>query len=92
MQFSVAAVLAFAASALAQTPNFDPITKPGQSETVAAGSSFQINWQPTAAYTGPVTIALLGGATPGTLDVISTIASKFICVLVRIGIVTYMNL
>lgn len=79
MRFSTATVLAFAAAAFAQNPtaNFDPITTPTQDENVPAGSTFEIDWEPSASYSGTVSIILLGGASAGTLEVLSTIACKF---------------
>ncbi len=76
MLFTAAAVLAFVASAVAQTAGFAPITKPGPSETIPAGSAYEIGWQSTAAYTGTVTISLLGGSSPGTLQPLTSIACK----------------
>lgn len=76
MQLSIAAVLAFASAALAQTDGFDPITKPTQGEMVPAGSTYQIVWQPSAARPGSIKIGLLGGSSPSTLSVVATIASK----------------
>jgi hypothetical protein len=78
MRFSVSAVLAFAATALAVDPTvgFNAITKPTEGEQVPAGSTYQIVWSPSAANPGPVTIGLLGGVDPGHLNVVATIASK----------------
>ncbi len=77
MRFSLATVLALAVTALADvTPGFDAITKPGQGESVPAGSTYQIVWQPSAAHPGAVTLGLLGGASTATLSVVGTIASK----------------
>jgi len=77
MRFAVsaAALLAFASSALAQTPNFDPITSPTKDEDVKAGSTFDIVWQPSSSYSGTVTLGLLGGSSPSTLSDVGTIAS-----------------
>ncbi len=77
MRISFAAVLAFAATVLADvTPGFDAITKPGQGESVPAGSKYQIVWQPSAAHPGAITLGLLGGASTATLSVVGIIASK----------------
>ncbi len=62
-----ATLLALASSALAQTPNFDSISKPTKDENVPAGATYTIVWQPSDAYNGTVTISLLGGSGPGTL-------------------------
>lgn len=61
-----ASALAFAASALAQTPGFAVLTSPTQGEKVPSGKTFTIKWE-AGKYTGPVTISLLGGDTPTTL-------------------------
>ncbi|KAE8447490.1 hypothetical protein EG329_010763 [Mollisiaceae sp. DMI_Dod_QoI] len=69
MRFStISAILAFAASTYAQTAGFDAITAPTQDQNVAAGSTLDIIWEPSANYTGTVTITLLEGATPSTLE------------------------
>jgi hypothetical protein len=80
MRFSITAVLALASSLVqAQydpTPGFHPITKPTQGEEVAAGSTYEIVWEPSASYPGTITIGLLGGDSPSTLDNLPPIASK----------------
>jgi hypothetical protein len=76
MRFSVAAVLAFATSTLAQIEGFNVITAPQKGEKVAAGSTYEIIWQPDAKNPGPITIGLLGGSQPDKLSVVDTIASK----------------
>ncbi|KAK4147871.1 Ser-Thr-rich glycosyl-phosphatidyl-inositol-anchored membrane family-domain-containing protein [Dichotomopilus funicola] len=60
---------------MAQTPGFNPITKPTEGEKVPAGSTYKIVWEPSAANPGAITIGLLGGATPSSLNVIDTIAA-----------------
>lgn len=76
MRFTItAAALAFAASALAQTTGFDAFTTPAKDENVPAGETYTIVWQPNG-VTGTVTLSLLGGATPGTLNVLNTLAGK----------------
>ncbi|KAL2064903.1 hypothetical protein VTL71DRAFT_4043 [Oculimacula yallundae] len=78
MQYSLvaAAILALTTSVFGQTPGFVPITAPTQDQNVAAGSTLEIVWQPTPARPGPITIQLLQGATPATLEVGATIASS----------------
>lgn len=79
MQFATisAAALAFAVSAFAQTAGFDAISAPAKAEVVPAGSDYTIVWAPDTKYTGAtITISLLGGKTPGTLNVVSILASK----------------
>ncbi|EFX02708.1 GPI anchored serine-threonine rich protein [Grosmannia clavigera kw1407] len=75
MIFTAASILALAVSALAQTAGFDAISKPTDNEQLTAGDSYAITWEPSSTYTGTVSIALLGGATPQTLQVLSTISS-----------------
>jgi len=75
MRFTItAAVLAFASAVSAQTPGFDAIVKPAENEQVPAGSTYLIDWEPSANYTGTVTINLLGGADQGSLQPLSVIA------------------
>lgn len=76
MYFSVATVLAFASAVYAQVAGFHPITKPTQDEKVPAGSTYEIVWEPSPDHPGTVEIALLGGSSPQTLDVIQTIACE----------------
>ncbi|KAK0731294.1 Ser-Thr-rich glycosyl-phosphatidyl-inositol-anchored membrane family-domain-containing protein [Lasiosphaeris hirsuta] len=74
MRFSIAAIFALASVVLGQTEGFDAISKPTKDEKVPAGSTYNIVWAPTSKFTGPITITLLGGASPGLLDTIETIA------------------
>ncbi|KAK3341237.1 Ser-Thr-rich glycosyl-phosphatidyl-inositol-anchored membrane family-domain-containing protein [Lasiosphaeria hispida] len=76
MRFSIAAIFALASAVLAQDPTdgFDAISKPTKDEKVAAGSTYNIVWAPTPRFAGPITITLLGGATPALLNTIETIA------------------
>ncbi|PBP18523.1 GPI anchored serine-threonine rich protein [Diplocarpon rosae] len=69
-----AAIMALTASVFAQTADFVPVTSPTQNQEVAAGSVLRIEWQPTSAHPGPVSIQLLQGDTPGTLTVGMTVA------------------
>lgn len=76
MKFSVAAVLAFAATAFAQTADFDPIFTPASGEVVPAGQTFKITWQAPAKYAGQkISISLIGGATQATQVPLQDIAS-----------------
>lgn len=70
------ALLALASSVLAQTSGFDPITKPNKGEVIPAGSTFEIQWQASANWTGPVTIGLLGGPDAGGLQPVSVIVGE----------------
>ncbi|EFQ26384.1 hypothetical protein CGRA01v4_05513 [Colletotrichum graminicola] len=83
MQFkiSAAAFLAFAVSALAQNPNFDPVYKPTSNQKVNAGTSLTIEWDaPDAFKDVTVSISLIGGATQGgqvpLLDIVSGIPNS----------------
>lgn len=72
MQYSFlsAAILALSSVVSAQTTGFDAITAPTQDQSVAAGTTLNIVWEPTN-FTGAadtVTITLLQGATVGTLS------------------------
>lgn len=80
MQFkiSAAAFLAFAASALAQNANFDPVTKPTPNEKINAGTSYTIEWTaPDAFKDVTVSISLIGGATQNTQIPLQDIACKY---------------
>jgi len=78
MQYSfvAAAVLAFTSSVFAQTAGFAVMTVPTQDQNVAAGSTLDITWQPSTTNTGPITIQLLQGASPPTLEIGDTIAAS----------------
>lgn len=78
MQFSAAAVLAFVATAVAQTTGFDSVFTPASGEVVPAGSSFTIEWTAPAPYNDAddlVTIGLIGGATQNTQVPLLTVAT-----------------
>lgn len=67
MRFTVSAVLAMAASAFAQTADFDPIYTPESNAVIEAGSTFEVTWAAPAKYAdGTVSIHLIGGATQNT--------------------------
>jgi len=67
--FISTAILALSARVFAQTGGFDVMSSPTQDQTVAAGSVLPIVWAASANYTGTtVTIQLLQGLTPGTLQ------------------------
>jgi hypothetical protein len=77
---SVAALLAIASSAIAQTADFLPLTKPTSGEKVPAGSTYLVEWTiPTNPkyVAGTVTIGLIGGNDPKTLVPLGDIASEF---------------
>lgn len=77
MQLSLskfAALAALIGTSLAQTPGFDPIYKPAEGEKIPAGSTYEIVWKSTPAFPGTITIKLIGGATPSTLELKETIA------------------
>jgi len=66
---SFIAVVGMAAAVAAQTPGFHAINLPGMFEDVPACSTYMIKWTPStdAAFAGPVTFGLIGGATQQTL-------------------------
>lgn len=74
--FISTAILALTSSVFAQTANFDSITVPTQDQVVAAGSTLDITWEPSTVYNGPITIQLLQGATPSTLEIGETISGS----------------
>ncbi|OAA67543.1 Cell wall beta-glucan synthesis [Cordyceps fumosorosea ARSEF 2679] len=85
MRFTIAAVLAFASSAIAvgvdATDGFDRINTPNKDEQLPAGKPYVVKWENPAPYTeGPVYIQLLGGKDPNTLSVktekIATVDNK----------------
>ncbi|KAJ4144920.1 hypothetical protein LMH87_003787 [Akanthomyces muscarius] len=74
MRFTLATVLAFAASAVAvgvdATEGFDKINTPNKDEQLPAGKPYVVKWENPAPYTeGSVYIQLLGGKDPNTLTV-----------------------
>jgi hypothetical protein len=78
MQFTIsaAALMAFAAKALAQVADFDPVLTPTNWEKVSAGKTLEITWQAKPKYSGEkISISLIGGATQNTQVPIKTIAT-----------------
>ncbi|KAI1747941.1 Ser-Thr-rich glycosyl-phosphatidyl-inositol-anchored membrane family-domain-containing protein [Xylaria castorea] len=71
-----ASVLAFAASALAQsaTPGYAVVAAPSNGEVVPSGKTYTIKWA-AGKFTGPATISLMGGNDPTTLQVLNPIAT-----------------
>lgn len=79
MRFSFTALLALAATAIAQVaqdPNFDDIKSPSMGEKVPAGSTYEIKWLLRSKKTGTVTIQVLGGNDGASLVPKDTIASQ----------------
>jgi len=74
---SAAAFAAFITTVLAQTPDFAAVNKPLKDEKIPAGSTYVVEWSGGEQYLGPVTLSLLGGATPGTLVPLGTLGSEF---------------
>jgi hypothetical protein len=73
---SVAALLAAAGSAVAQTPGYIPVNKPVANEKIAAGSTYTIEWGVPEKYAaGSVNIILIGGATQQLLGTIQNLAT-----------------
>ncbi|UNI14705.1 hypothetical protein JDV02_001307 [Purpureocillium takamizusanense] len=71
MRFTLAAFVAMAATAFAQSPDFNPISKPLKNEALEAGTVYTIEWQApvrtAAKYAkSKVNIHLIGGATQNT--------------------------
>lgn len=77
MQFSfyAATCLALVSRVFAQTEGFDAITAPTKDQTLAAGTTSTVTWDYNPQYAGTVTITLLQGATPETLQLGSAIAT-----------------
>lgn len=75
MRFSVATVLAFAASAFAAvgtdpTPGFDSVHTPATNQELQAGKPFTVEWTAPAPYTdGEIFIQLLSGPSSDKLQV-----------------------
>lgn len=65
-QFVSIAILASISSVFAQTPGFDAISIPTNGQVVKVGDVLDITWAPTTF--GNVSIRLLEGATPATLN------------------------
>lgn len=78
MQFSfyAATCLALVSRVFAQTEGFDAITAPTKDQTLTAGTTSTVTWDYNPQYAGTVTITLLQGATPETLQLGSAIACK----------------
>lgn len=78
MRYSIpAAFVAFVASAVAQTAGFDALSTPAQGESVAAGSTYNVVWAASSYTDETVSLTLLGGDTPSTLQILGTFASKY---------------
>ncbi|KAK3329329.1 Ser-Thr-rich glycosyl-phosphatidyl-inositol-anchored membrane family-domain-containing protein [Apodospora peruviana] len=80
MRFTIASLLTLASCVVAQldpTDGFDPISVPTKDLVIPAGTKMLISWQPAPAKyaDSKVSISLLGGATPGTLNVLETVAT-----------------
>ncbi|POS80743.1 anchored cell wall protein-7 [Diaporthe helianthi] len=77
MQFSIyaATCLALVSRASAQTPGFNAITAPTKDQTLTAGTTSTVTWDYNPKYAGTVSISLLQGATPETLQVGGAIAT-----------------
>ncbi|KAF5669217.1 ser-thr gpi-anchored family [Fusarium heterosporum] len=78
MQFTIsaAALMAFAAQALAQVADFDPVLTPTNWQEVSTGKTLEITWQAKPKYSGEkISISLIGGATQNTQVPIKTIAT-----------------
>ncbi|EGX94030.1 hypothetical protein CCM_02301 [Cordyceps militaris CM01] len=74
MRFTIATVLAFAASAVAvgvdAVAGFDKVNVPASGEQIPAGKPYVVKWEAPAPYSaGPIYIQLLGGKDGSTLTV-----------------------
>ncbi|TLD20619.1 hypothetical protein PspLS_08587 [Pyricularia sp. CBS 133598] len=72
--YSLAAILALAGSAIAQTPGFHALVKPVRDEVIPAGKPFTLEWQ-AGGQDGPVNFVLTGGETHALLQEIGTVAT-----------------
>ncbi|KAG6360903.1 hypothetical protein INS49_011971 [Diaporthe citri] len=72
---TAATLLAWVSAALAQTAGFDAITVPAKDESVPAGSTYTVKWDYSPTYAGTVSIQLLQGADPTTLQLGPVVAS-----------------
>ncbi|EJT72769.1 hypothetical protein GGTG_09625 [Gaeumannomyces tritici R3-111a-1] len=75
MQFTVTAILALVGSALAQTPNFNPLTNPLSGEVIPAGKMYPIKWTPQGGNGAPVSLYAYAGESASTLQEIGVIAT-----------------
>ncbi|TAQ84483.1 hypothetical protein B7494_g7192 [Chlorociboria aeruginascens] len=71
-----AAIMAFASSTFAQVSGFDVMTSPADSFTYNAGSTLNIIWAP-GTEAGNVTLTLMQGASPGSLQVGPVLATNY---------------
>lgn len=80
MRFSFASVLALAASVFAQeaTEGFNVFKTPASHEEVPAGASYDVKWTYNSAFPGTIKVELYGGKDAGSLQLLSTLASKYI--------------
>ncbi|ROW00108.1 hypothetical protein VSDG_03604 [Cytospora chrysosperma] len=72
---SAATFLAWVSAVVAQTAGFDAVLTPTKDEVVTAGSTYTITWDYSSTYAGTVSIQILEGATPTTLQLGEVIAS-----------------
>jgi hypothetical protein len=76
MKLSLSVLAAFAATVLAQTADFDPVTKPLDNEKIPAGETYEIVWQAPAKYAeGTVSLHLIGGESQGSQVPLADIAA-----------------
>ncbi|CCU79020.1 Drmip-Hesp domain-containing protein [Blumeria hordei DH14] len=72
-----AAALAFVTTVTAQVPGFNAITSPTKDQQIVAGENFDVTWQHGGAPDdATVSIKLLQGKTPSTLDIGQMVASN----------------
>ncbi|KAI1500147.1 hypothetical protein F5X99DRAFT_253178 [Biscogniauxia marginata] len=77
MRFSTlaASALAFAASALAQTPQFAYVAKPTKGEKLIAGTPFEFVWHTANHLGGTISLHLLQGPDEVHLETTATLAT-----------------
>jgi hypothetical protein len=75
---SALALLALASAVSAQTAGFDAITTPLTNEQVPACANYVVKWDYTSTYPSTISIQLLEGATPATLQLGPVLASMLL--------------
>lgn len=78
MKFSLSLLAAFAATAFAQTGDFDPVFTPEKNEEIPAGSTYEITWEAPEKYAdGTVSLHLIGGETQDSQVPLADLAGEF---------------
>ncbi|KAI5921079.1 hypothetical protein F4810DRAFT_712897 [Camillea tinctor] len=75
MRFSsIISGLAFAASAIAQTPQFASVSQPTEGQVLMAGTPFKFVWQTANHLGGTISLYLLSGPDETHLELAATLA------------------